>query len=206
MSVLRLLNRELYGVSVPTACMGEAISYTPVLSERYGKGMSARTLISVEDYLASCYEPDCDFVDGHIEERNVGEWDHSKLQLKVGAYLLARYGGMGIQVATELRIRITQTRVRIPDICVFLENPGERVPTKPPFICIEILSPEDGMSRVEVRINDYLAMGVPYVWVLDPQTKQAFASTAAEGLNEVKTGVLRTENPVLELPLADCFR
>ena len=168
--------------------------------------MSARTLISVEDYLASCYEPDCDFVDGHIEERNVGEWDHSRLQLKVGAYLLAQYGNTGIEVVTELRIRVTETRVRIPDICVFLENPPARVPRTPPFICIEILSPEDRMSRVEIRINDYLAMGVPYVWVLDPQTKQAFASTAAEGLKEVKTGILRTENPMLELPLADCFR
>jgi Uma2 family endonuclease len=168
--------------------------------------MSARTLISVEDYLASCYEPDCDFVDGHIEERNVGEWDHSKLQLKVGSYLLTQYGSLGIEVATELRIRVTQTRVRIPDICVFLENPGERVPTTPPFICIEILSPEDRMSRVEVRINDYLAMGVPYVWVLDPQTKQAFTATAEEGLKEVKSGMLRTENPVLELPLAESFR
>jgi hypothetical protein len=54
--------------------------------------MSARTLISVEDYLASAYEPDCDFVDGHIEERNVGELSHSRVQLKVGAYLLAHYG------------------------------------------------------------------------------------------------------------------
>ena len=62
------------------------------------------------------------------------------------------------------------------------------------------------MSRVEVRINDYLAMGVPYVWVLDPETKQAFTATAAEGLKEVKTGMLRTEDPVLELPLADSFR
>jgi hypothetical protein len=51
--------------------------------------MSARTLISVEDYLASAYEPDCDFVDGHIEERNVGELSHSMVQLRVGAYLLA---------------------------------------------------------------------------------------------------------------------
>ena len=52
--------------------------------------MSARTLISVEDYLASAYEPDCDFVDGHIEERNVGEVTHARLQLRIGAYLLAR--------------------------------------------------------------------------------------------------------------------
>jgi hypothetical protein len=81
--------------------------------------MSPRTLISVDDYLASTYEPDCDFVDGHIEERNVGEWDHSRLQLKVGAYLLAHYGNIGVEVATELRIRVTQTRIRIPDICLF---------------------------------------------------------------------------------------
>ena len=50
--------------------------------------MFARTLISVEDYLASSYEPDCDFVDGHIEERNVGELSHSMVQPRVGAYLL----------------------------------------------------------------------------------------------------------------------
>ena len=168
--------------------------------------MSARTLISVEDYLASAYEPDCDYVDGHIEERNVGEWDHSRLQGKVYAYLAKHYEEAGILAVPELRLRVSSTRFRVPDICVFLSNPGERVPTKPPFICIEILSPEDRMSRVEVRINDYLAMGVPYVWVLDPQTRQAFAATAAEGLKEVKSGVLQTENPVLELPLAESFR
>ena len=168
--------------------------------------MSPRTLISVDDYLASTYEPDCDFVDGHVEARNVGEWDHSRLQPKVGAYLLAHYGNIGVEVATELRIRVTQTRIRIPDICLFLENPRERVPKTPPFICIEILSPEDRMSRVEVRINDYLAMGVAYVWVIDQETKQAFAATAVDGLKEIKTGVLRTENPVIELPLAETFR
>ena len=168
--------------------------------------MSARTLISVEDYLATAYEPDCDYVDSHIEERNVGELSHSMVQLKVGAYLLAHYGKGGEVAATECRIRVTSTRVRIPDVCYFLSDPGERVPTKPPFICIEILSPEDRMSRVEVRINDYLAMGVPYVWVLDPETRQAFAATSATGLQEVKSGVLKTANPALEVPLSEIFR
>jgi Uma2 family endonuclease len=168
--------------------------------------MSARTLISVENYLATAYEPDCDYVDGHIEERNVGELSHSKVQLKVGAYLLAHYGTGDAFAATECRIRVTPTRVRIPDVCFFLSDPGERVPSKPPFICIEVLSPEDRMSRVEVRINDYLAMGVPYVWVLDPETKQAFTATAATGLQEVKSGVLKTEQPVIEVPLSEVFR
>jgi Uma2 family endonuclease len=168
--------------------------------------MSARTLISVEDYLASAYEPDCDFVDGHIEERNVGEVTHARLQLRVGSYLLTRYEGIGVVAMTEVRVQVRPSRYRVPDICVTLSDPGEEVLTKPPFICVEILSPEDRMSRVQVRINDYLAMGVPYVWVLDPQTRQAFTATAAEGLKEVKSGVLRTENPVLELPLAESFR
>jgi len=162
-------------------------------------------MVSLNNYLKSAYEPDCDFVDGHLEERNVGEWDHSRLQLKIGAYFLGRYEPLGMRVAPELRIRVTPSRVRIPDLCVFLSDPHERVPSTPPFLCIEILSPEDRMSRIEVRISDYLAMGVQYVWIVDPETRQAFTATASEGLREVKSGILLTSSPVLELSLADLF-
>jgi Uma2 family endonuclease len=89
---------------------------------------------------------------------------------------------------------------------VILRHAGEEILTKPPFLCVEILSPEDRMSRIETRINDYLEMGVPYVWVLDPQTAQTFTAAAAEGLREVKNGVLTTENPAIQLPLAQIFR
>ena len=82
---------------------------------------------------------------------------------------------------------------------------NEQILTKPPFLCVEILSPEDRWQRVEERINDFLAMGVVFVWVIDPQTRQAYISTAAEGLREVKDGVLRTENPGFQVPLAELF-
>ncbi len=170
------------------------------------RALISRPLISVEEYLASSYEPDCDYVDGHIEERNLGETAHAMLQLRIGAYLLTHYERGGAVVGTEWRIRVSPTRIRIPDACVFLGDPVEAVPTKPPFICIEVLSPGDRMSRVQKRIQDFLDMGVSYVWVLDPQTKQAYAATAAEGLREVKTGVLTTANPVFEVPLAEIFR
>ncbi len=88
---------------------------------------------------------------------------------------------------------------------MFLGDPGEQILRKPPFICIEALSPEDRMSRVEKRIDDYLELGVAYVWVVDPQSRNAYSATAATGLCEVKTGVLKTENPALELPLAELF-
>jgi Uma2 family endonuclease len=168
--------------------------------------MSSRTLISVEEYLASTFRPDCDYVDGHIEERNLGEWNHSKIQGELLAYLLSRYRKDGLNVMPELRVQVKPRRFRIPDICVVLGDPEEQILTKPPFLCIEILSPEDRMSRVEERINDYFEMGVPYAWVLDPQTKKAFRATPKGGWKEVTDGVLRTENPVLEVPLREIFR
>lgn len=135
----------------------------------------------------------------------MGEWAHGRLQLKIGAYFLAHYESQGMRVVPELRIRVSADRVRIPDLCVFLKDPQQRVPSTPPFLCIEILSPEDRMSRIEVRINDYLSMGVNTVWVIDPETRQAYTATAEEGLREVKCGVLRAESPVVEMALAEVF-
>ncbi len=160
--------------------------------------MSTDTL---EHYLTHSYEPDCDYVDGSIEDRNTGTRTHAALQVRVGSYLLSTYERYGMEVFIAVRIRVSATRVRIPDVCATVGDPGEEVFTKPPFLCVEILSAEDRMRRFEVRIQDYLAMGVPYVWVLDPATRQAYVSTAADGLREVKDGVLRASDPTLEMPL-----
>jgi len=67
-------------------------------------------------------------------------------------------------------------------------------------VCIEILSKDDRMSEMQDRIDDYLAMGVAYVWLFD-----VYVATPATGLHELKGEVLRTENPALELPLAEVF-
>jgi Uma2 family endonuclease len=167
--------------------------------------MPARTLISVEEYLRTSYRPDCDYVDGEVVERNLGEWDHSSLQGAIIVYFWNRYRKDGVIAVPEQRVQVKPTRFRIPDVCVVLGEPGEKILTKPPFLCIEVLSPEDRMSRVEERIADYFAMGVPYVWVLDPETKQAYTATPAEGLREIKSGVLATDNPALEMQLSEIF-
>jgi Uma2 family endonuclease len=166
--------------------------------------MAARTLISVEEYLSTSYRPDCDYVDGEVLERNVGEHDHSSLQGDVYAYL-RRYKKHGFFAFIDLRVQVKPSRFRIPDICVTMGPPGEQILTKPPILCIEILSPEDRMKRVQERIDDYLQMGVPMVWILDPDAKRAYTATSADGLHEVKTGVLRTESPVIQLPLSKIF-
>jgi hypothetical protein len=37
-------------------------------------------MIQVSEYLDTGYRPDCEYVDGELLERNVGEWDHGRLQ------------------------------------------------------------------------------------------------------------------------------
>jgi Uma2 family endonuclease len=165
--------------------------------------MATDTLISVREYLATSYRPDCDYVDGVIVERNVGERDHSYLQSKIIAYLYARQKEFGIYVFTEQRVRVKPTRFRIPDVCVVLGAwPKDPVFTTPPFICIEILSEEDRWARVQERIDDFLAFGVPYIWILDPHSQKAYACTST-GTHEVQE--LRTENPEIFVPLDAIF-
>jgi Uma2 family endonuclease len=135
----------------------------------------------------------------------VGERDHGRLQLLLGAYFLARQEQWGTYATVEQRVQVSPERFRVPDVCIVLGKPPEQILTKPPFLCIEVLSSEDRMSRVEERIDDYLKMGVPHVWLIDPQTHRAYSATAATGLREVTDGVLRTENPAFEVPLAELF-
>jgi Uma2 family endonuclease len=163
------------------------------------------TLISVEEYLATSYRPDCDYVDGHIEERNLGEFDHSRLQTAISSYFFTRRKEWDITVVVEQRVQVKPTRFRIPDVCIVLGQPDAQIFRHPPFLCIEILSKDDRMSQMQERIDDYLAMGVRYVWVLDPASRRAYVATAATGLREVREAVLRTENPALDLPLDAVF-
>lgn len=162
-------------------------------------------LVSVEEYLHTAYRPDCDYVDGVLMERNVGEKSHAKLQKQILLYLEARCQAWGIFVIQETRIQVSPTRYRVPDVCVVAgPEPEEEIFTRPPFLCIEILSPEDRMSRMQVKIDDYLAFGVSYVWVIDPQTHRAWVYTS-DVIREVRDGELRTEQPDIAVPLRDLF-
>jgi|ERR1043165_7652233 hypothetical protein len=46
--------------------------------------------IPVEEYLRTCYEPDMEYVDGRLVERNAGDHDHSLLQSLIVEFLTAR--------------------------------------------------------------------------------------------------------------------
>lgn len=167
--------------------------------------MKSVALISVAEYLRTAYSPDCDYVDGEVQERNLGERDHSTLQGEFLYYFRSRKKEWKVVVYPEQRVQVSPTRFRIPDVCVCVgEGPKDQIFRTPPFICIEILSSEDGTSRFQQRIDDYLKFGVQYVWVIDPVTRTALVHTK-DGAHKVKDGILRTENPALTVPLSQIF-
>lgn len=77
-------------------------------------------------------------------------------------------------VTIETRIRVSPTRYRVPDLCVYETEPEEQVFHTPPLLAVEILSPEDRMSRMQQKLEDYHRMGCAHIWVLDPWRKKAY--------------------------------
>jgi Uma2 family endonuclease len=160
--------------------------------------------ISVEEYLSTVYSPDCDFVDGVLEDRHVGEKGHSRLQRVLIIWFHVHTSGLGVETYPEQRVQVSPSRFRLPDLCVMLGEPEGEIFTTPPFLCVEILAPEDRMGLVLLKVADYLNFGVPYVWVIDPRKRTATVYTA-NAVIPVSDGILRTQNPDIALPLADLF-
>lgn len=143
--------------------------------------MSATRQISIEDYLETSYRPDCDYVDGEVEQRNVGEKEHSAVQAFFIKWCAVFEDQWRLEAYPEIRMRVAPTRVRIADIAVVpVGIPYEGVLSRPPVAVIEVLSPEDRVSRYQERLDDYRRMGVQHVWVVDPMRSKAYDCSAAD--------------------------
>lgn len=144
--------------------------------------MATAVHIPVSQYLATSYEPDCDYVDGEIEERNLGEQHHAFVQTAIAVIFSVNRKAWGFRSLTELRLQVSATRFRVPDICVIPSSePIVPIPTTPPAVCIEVLSPEDRLHRVVKRVQDYRTMGVENIWIIDPQTRECWTIDHASG-------------------------
>lgn len=166
--------------------------------------MASSTLVSLGEYLDTVYEPDCEYIEGELLERNMGEPEHAGLQGLLITWLFNRRKQFGIHVFPECRVLVAPRRYRIPDIAVTKQKARGRVLLEPPFLCIEILSPDDRASRLEDKIDDYLNFGVAHIWVIDPQRRSAWSYTR-EGKREA-AAVLTTQDPLMEVAIAGFFQ
>ena len=74
--------------------------------------MSSATLVSVQEYLATSYRPDRDFVDGELQERNLGELEHALLQTAIAAWFWNKQKEWNVLPIVEQRVQVAPTRFR----------------------------------------------------------------------------------------------
>ena len=135
-------------------------AHTPVLHE--GVRMSEA------EYLAHDFEVDPDFINGHLEERFIGDIEHSNWQR---ALVLWFGQNTGLLAANEIHVRVSEGKYRIPDVAIFLKPPQGAYVTEPPLAVIEILSPSDTFRGLKERMRDYQTMGVKNLFVVESRTE-----------------------------------
>ncbi len=167
--------------------------------------MTTPVLIPVEEYLNTTYHPDRDYIDGETRERNMGETPHGRLQGFFVSYVFNRRDQWRVEAIPEQRVQINSSCFRIPDVCLIsYEAPDELIIRTPPVLCIEILSRDDSMTEIMERVEDYLALGVPAAWIVDPWRQRAY-SVRPDGTLVPEHELLRVPNTPIQVPVPELF-
>ena len=164
--------------------------------------MATTTPIPLSEYLGTAYRPDREYVDGEIRERNVGKWEHARVQWLLAHWFGAHEKEWGIVGSTEQRIQVSTKRVRVPDLVVLRAGPQPEVLTEPPLLVVEILSPDDTYSDTQERAQDYREMGVETVWIVDPKTR---SGRMCIGTDWVEASKLEVRGTQLYVDLPEIF-
>ncbi len=122
-----------------------------------------------------------ELVNGEIVELNVS-YETSAVALLLNARLLMHVlaNNLGWMVQSDCGLQIFASdprKVRMADGAFISSSrpdaipPGEGHLRIAPDLVIEVVSPNDIASEVDVKVSEYLAAGVRLVWVLYPETK-----------------------------------
>ena len=167
--------------------------------------MATATSIPLNEYLQKTYEPDCDYIDGELKERNVGEQPHGHIQNIIGAIFRENRKAWSTRAIVETRVQTRPTHFRIPDICILRSSdPHDPIIRFAPYICIEILSKDDTLMEIQIRTDEYRAMGVEHVWVVDPWLRLGYI-VSARGFQHPADGIFAVPDTPIRLVLADLF-
>ena len=156
--------------------------------------MAATTLVSIDEYLRKTYQPDVEYVDGELKERPMVKRVHGRLQSLISMWFGSHEDEWGIEVAVEVRTRVSVSRVRLPDVVVDYAGHRPETLVDAPLIVIEILSPGDSYIETQRLALDYQSMGIQNIWLIDPESRTGRVCqgpVAGRGMRDAWIGVQR---------------
>ena len=165
--------------------------------------MASGTLVSVEEYLSTNYKPACDYIDGILRQKPMPTWKHSLTQGQLMVLINPRFSKF--LAGPELTLKIRTGRYLVPDVAVQRRDSlQEPYPEAPIHLCIEIRSPEDRMSELFAKCEEYLEWGVESTWIIDPESRRAWEYCKGQLPTEVAPDGSLTAGEISIL-LADVF-
>jgi Uma2 family endonuclease len=161
------------------------------------------SLISVEEYLGTSYKPACDYIDGVLRPKPMPTWTHGLLQAQL--MMLIMQGFRQFVAGSEVTVQIRTGKYLVPDVIVQRRDRIQKpYPSVPVHLCVEILSPDDRISEVFAKCEEYLEWGVETTWVIDPEAQRAWEFRKGQRPSEVPpNGSLNAEG--ISIPLPDLF-
>lgn len=159
----------------------------------------------------------CELVDGRIVRMNPVGVQHGDIQIALGAALRAfvRKQRLGRVIGGEVGIytRRRPDRVRGADIAFVSQERLAGSTTKgylqiAPELVVEIVSPTDRWQDMRQKIEEYFAIGVQWVWIVEPDHRDVLVYSSSTAMRKFGESDTLTGEGVLEgfsLPVAELF-
>jgi Uma2 family endonuclease len=155
------------------------------------------TIPPVDEYVSTTYRPNCDYIDGVLRQKPTPTRKHGRIQSWL--VVLTERGFPEFEAATEVTVRIRENLYLIPGLVVQRRDRiQDPYPTEPVHLCVEVLSPDDRISEVFAKCEEYHAWGVATTWIVDPETLRGWVYRKGERPHEVaESGSLTAEGIVI---------
>ena len=176
--------------------------------------MSVEALISLEEYLHTSYDPDVEYVDGLLVERNVGDWLASTVQSNLIFALRSRYPQKLVEQDRVFAIIAPQGATPVVATLKYLEE--NKVPLLFPYQgstvtrgrrwVVQGMMVSDRMSKMIEKLEEYDRKAIRNIWLIDPRLRKV-AVYSSGVLNEVRGRRIATScEPLFELSGDEIFQ
>jgi Uma2 family endonuclease len=152
----------------------------------------ASALVTVEEYLRTNYKPACEYRDGVLTQKSMPTWKHAFVISRIMKLIEA--ANPNVWAVSELSVCLRAERYLVPDVAVQRHDSiQDPYPSQPIPLCVEVLSPGDRLSETIAKGEEYLAWGVPMVWIVDPEKRVAWELSTVHGLHEAREALTAGE-------------
>ncbi|MCY3708112.1 MAG: Uma2 family endonuclease [Caldilineaceae bacterium] len=154
-------------------------------------------IITGSDLLAMGDIGPCELIDGVIVKMSPAGGLHGFIELRlallVGGFIRDRNVGFCMVGEVGIDIRRDPDWIRGADLAFWShaklpDGPPAGFVEVAPDLVVEILSPTDRWPDVHQKIDDYLAIGVDTLWIVDPEEETVFVYRSAAQRTALRSG------------------